>query len=277
MKIVGVMALHYGIDYLPYAVRSIINDVDTMLFLYTPKGNHSGESHLPLPEYEQAAYLFDAARRAAGSKFAWYTGLDWRTEGEQRDSMYQIAPDADRYLVVDADEMWSEGLARAVIAASASAPNVREWRVPMVHLWKGFDRAILHDPAYPVRLINPHAPQGTSTTFDALAHDAAKRELLARTCDYVPVFYSRIVHAGYAIRPDLMLYKWGCHGHKAEYRKDIDWFAERYMNDAATTDLHPVGSDYWNAERINIRDYLPEWIQEHPFYGVRPLNQAVAA
>ena len=268
MKIVGVMALHYGIDYLPYAVRSVIDAVDVMLFLYTPVGNHSGASHLPVPEYEQAGYLYNAARKAAGSKFAWYTGLNWGSEGEQRDEMFRIVPDADRYLVVDADEMWSEGLARAVLAASASRPDVREWRVPMVHLWRGLDRAVLHDPAYPIRLINPHAEKGTSETFDADAFDRAKRELLERTCDHVPQFHSRIVHAGYAIRPDLMLYKWGCHGHKAEYRKDIDWFAERYMNANATSDLHPVGSIYWNAERINILEYLPEWIEEHPFYAV---------
>jgi hypothetical protein len=33
------------------------------------------------------------------------------------------------------------------------------------------------------------------------------------------------------------------------------------MNTDRTTDLHPVGSEYWNTETVDI----PEFMQDHPY------------
>jgi hypothetical protein len=57
-----------------------------------------------------------------------------------------------------------------------------------------------------------------------------------------------------------------------EYRRDIDWLHDRYLNPTATRDLHPVGSDYWNAEPIDPFVYLPGWMIDHPL-----MHEAVAA
>lgn len=264
MKIVAYTPLLYGVEWLSYAIRSVIDAVDEYHVLYSPLGAHHGKMAVALPEGENARALYAIAREAAGKKLIWHTFGGWNSEGEQRDTIYKIVHDAGRILVLDYDEIWTPGLAEAVIGASLTRPDVREWRVPMVHLWRGLDRAILHDPAYPVRLINPTAPSGKSDTFDAEAHDAAKRELLTRTTEYVRDFHSRIVHAGYAISPELMRAKWTTHGHLNELRRDIDWFTERYENPAAVRDLHPVGSEYWNAEPIDIMQYAPMFLMEHP-------------
>lgn len=265
MKIVAYTPLLYGAEWLSWAIRSVIDVVDEYHVLYSPHGCHNGNKRVELPPGEDARTLFEIAQDAAGRKLRWYTHVEgWSTEGQQRDTIFQLAPGADRVLVLDADEIYGPGLAAAVIAASASAPDVREWRVPMIHLWKDVYHAILHDPAFPIRLINPHAPAGSSATFDAHAHDEAKRALLARTTDHVPEFHSRIVHCGYAISPALMRAKWLTHGHTNEYRRDIDWYQERYLNLAAKTDLHPVGSEYWNAEAIEPFVYLPAFMAEHP-------------
>lgn len=269
MKVVAYTALLYGREWLECAIRSVIDAVDEYHVIYSPRGSHNGNKPIQLPEGEDARTLYEIAHSAAGRKLRWYTDANgWNSEGQQRDTIFNLAPDADRILVLDADEIWSAGLARAVVAWSASNPTIREHRVPMVHLWRDPYHAILHDPAYPTRLINPHAVQGTSVTFDAHALDEARRELLNRTADYVPEFHSRIVHAGYAISPELMRAKWETHGHRGEYRKDIDWLQERYLNPAAKTDLHPVGSEYWNAEAIEPRVYMPEYVLERPGAGV---------
>lgn len=268
MKVIAYTALLYGQEWLEYAIRSVIDVVDEYHVLYSPHGSHNGHKRVDLPQGEDARTLFEIAHDTAGRKLRWYTHTDtWSNEGQQRDTIFRLAPDADRILVLDYDELWSPGLAQAVIAASASQPDIREWRVPMIHLWRDLHHAILHDPAYPTRLINPHAAQGASTTFDAEAHDASRRELLTRTTDHVPEFHSRIVHAGYAISPALMLAKWQTHGHLNEYRRDIDWYTERYMNPAAKTDLHPVGSEYWNAEAIEPFAYLPGFVFDHPLFA----------
>ena len=52
----------------------------------------------------------------------------------------------------------------------------------------------------------------------------------------------------------------------------MDWYHERYMNPAAVRDLHPVGSEYWNAEVTDPFTYLPPFMTEHP-----RLFKAVAA
>lgn len=264
MKVVAYTPLLYGAEYLAWAIRSVIDAVDEYWVLYAPTGSHNGNKPVELPEGEDARTLYEIAQDAAGRKLRWYTHVGWSTEGEQRDTIFKLAPDADRIIALDYDEVWSPGLVEAAVRTSASRPDVRNWRVPMIHLWKDFYHAILHDPAYPIRVINPRAADG-ETTFDAEAHDAAKRELLTRTMEYVPEFHSRIVHAGYAISPELMRAKWsGTHGHQNELRKDIDWFTERYENPKATRDLHPVGSEWWNAEPIEPFVYLPQYMADHP-------------
>lgn len=274
MKIVAYSALLYGSEFLECAIKSVLDVVDEYWVIYSPLGCHNGSKPVQLPEGEDARTLFEIAHDTAGKRLHWYTDANgWSSEGQQRDMIFKLAPDADRIVALDYDEIWGSGLVEAVIRASASRPDVRDWRVPMIHLWRDLHHAILHDPAYPIRVINPHAPAGTSATFDAEAHDAAKRELLTRTMEYVPEFHSRIVHAGYAISPELMRAKWsGTHGHQNELRKDIDWFTERYENPKATRDLHPVGSEYWNAEMIDPFTYLPPFMAEHP-----RLSKAVAA
>ena len=272
MKIVAYTALLYGAEYLSYAIRSVIDEVDEFWVLYSPVGSHNGNKPVDLPPGEDAITLYEIARKAAGDKFRWYAHIGWSSEGEQRNTIFQLAPDADRIVVVDADEIWGPGLARAVLEQSFARPEIHDWLVPMIHLWRGFDRAILHDPAYPVRVMNPAAALGTVETFDAHRHDEAKRDLLARTAEYVPEFHSRIIHAGYAISPALMRAKWATHGHNHQLRHDIDWFTERYENPAAAHDLHPVGSEYWNAEAFDIMQYAPLLLMEHPRYA-----QAVAA
>lgn len=265
MKIVAYSALLYGSEFLEAAIKSVLDAVDEYWVIYSPLGCHNGSKPIQLPEGEDARTLYEIAHDTAGKRLHWYTEANgWSSEGQQRDMIFKLAPDADRIVVLDADEIWGAGLVEAVIRASASQPDVRDWRVPMIHLWKDLYHAILHDPAFPVRVINPHAPTGTSATFDAEAHDAAKRELLARTLDHVPPFHTRIVHGGYAISPELMRAKWTTHGHWNEYRRDIDWYNERYLNPTATRDLHPVGSEYWNCEEIEPFVYLPGYMVDHP-------------
>ena len=264
MKIVAYSALLYGREFLECAIRSVLDAVDEYWLIYSPLGCHNGSKPVQLPEGEDARTLYEIAHDTAGKRLRWYTEANgWDSEGRQRDTIFRLAPDADRIVALDYDEIWSPGLVEAVVRASASKPDVRNWRVPMIHLWRDPFHAILHDPAFPIRVINPHA-QGGEATFDAEAHDDAKRELLARTTDYVPEFHTRIVHAGYAISPELMRAKWKTHGHTNQLRLDIDWFSERYENPDATTDLHPVGSEWWNAEPIDPKVYMPLFMLEHP-------------
>jgi hypothetical protein len=239
MKVVGFTALHYGREYLAYAIRSIIDHIDEYHVAYTAIGSHGHRTQVRCPETRDELYAI--AKAAAGDKLRWHDG-EWPHEGAQRDSIHQYAPDADVIVVLDADEVWPEGLlSKAVLYAFHS--DTQRWRVPMVHYWRSMYRSVLHDPAYPIRIIKPSVESGEKT---------------------LPTEQS-INHFGYAQSPEIVEYKILTHGHKGEWRKDVDWFKDRYLANAQI-DCHPVGSIHWNPERVDPYDYLPRWMESHPYF-----------
>lgn len=251
MKVIGYVALHYGRDYLGYAIRSVIDHIDELHVLYSAVGSHGHQAHIPCPETRDELYAI--AEGAAGGKLRWHDGT-WAHEGYQRDSIHQYAPDADVILVLDADEIWPEGLVANVLnyagAVTNSIPPFRTLRLPMIHMWRSFYRAILHDPAFPTRVIFPHIAEkyGEQTWGRA----------------------DPIVHLGYAQRPEIVEYKQHTHGHRGEWRQD-DWFNTVFMANAQTN-CHPVGSEYWQPEPVNPLDYMPGWMSEHPYYGLQVIE-----
>ena len=149
-------------------------------------------------------------------------------------------------MVVDYDEIWAEGAAAQAIQHAYDNPEY-EYRIPMIHYWRSFRRAILHDPAYPTRVFNV---KGNGAQY---------------------IHTRPINHMGYAIPTWLMEYKWSCHGHKGEFRSDISWASDRWAVNAQL-DCHPVGSEYWNPETINPVDYLPKFMQLHPYWNMEVIE-----
>jgi hypothetical protein len=257
MKTIAYTALLYGKDYLASAIRSVIDAVDEYHILYTPVGSHGHRTDVPCPETREE--LYEIARQAAGNKFHWHES-QWAYEGQQRDSIMQYAPDADVILVVDADEVWSERLAQnlindyaAMLTMNGHPWGIRRLRIPIVHYWRSFYRCVQQDPAFPERMIFPKVEgEHVGTASVPLGNG---------------VHYG-IHHFGYAQRPEIVEYKQLTHGHKSEWRKDVDWFHDKFMANAQT-DCHPVGSDYWNPETVDpFALGLPEWMREHEYAGM---------
>lgn len=242
MKTIAYTALHYGADYLGYAIRSVIDHIDEYHVLYTPVGSHGARTDRPCPD--SAETLYNIASTAAGAKLHWHAGM-WDYEGQQRDAIHAIVPDADVVLVLDADEIWPYDLVMGCIANADL--NVRTWRTPIIHFWRSFYRAVLHDPAWPVRAIYPKHTNGINGTYSSM-------------------HLHPICHMGYAQRSELVEYKQHTHGHKGEWRKD-DWFNTVFMANAQTN-CHPVGSEYWNPEPVNPLDYMPEFMKDHPYFNM---------
>lgn len=253
MKTIAYTALHYGSDYLDAAIRSVIDAVDEYHVLYTPIGSHGHRTHIPCPDTREE--LYEIARKAAGNKFNWHEGV-WDWEGQQRDAIHYLVPDADVVLVLDADEVWSTGLAEFAIRSHGypSTPASR-LRLPMFHYWRSFYRGIMHDPAFPERVIFPQIHGEVMTTRSMSRPDL-----------------TNIHHFGYAQRPEIVEYKQHTHGHKGEWRRDCDWFRDRFMANAQH-DCHPVGSEYWNPEPVDpFALGLPEWMRQHKYAGMEVIE-----
>lgn len=239
MKIIAYMPLLYGLDYIYWSIRSVIHAVDQFYILYTPQGSYGHKTDQPVPHSRQ--HLKRLAELVAGRKLIWVDGA-WNGEGDHRDTIYSLAPDADVILPIDYDEVWPDGLAQSVIDLVATSPE-RHFRLPMIHFYRSFHWAILHDPAFPVRAINPrNAPSETT--------------LSARP----------IAHFGYAIPPAMMRWKWLVHGHKNELRTDCDYFTDVYEANRRT-DCHPCGNKAWNAEHVEAMDYMPAYMKDHLYYN----------
>lgn len=236
-KIVAYTALLYGKDYLASAIRSVIDAVDEYHVLYTPVGSHGHRTNVPCPETRDE--LYEIARQAAGNKFNWHEG-EWGWEGQQRDAIHQIVPDADVVLVVDADEIYEDGLAFEAVHFAQIA-NAKRIRLPFWHLWRSFQRGFMHDPAFPERVIVPRAT-GATITMPTDKH---------------------VWHGGYAQNSATVRYKLETHGHKAEFRRDCNWFNDIFMTNRQV-DCHPVGSDAWTCEDMDLTK-LPTVLENHPY------------
>jgi hypothetical protein len=232
-------ALHYGSPYLEYAMRSVIDSVDRFYVLYSKDGSHGAKSKQFLPYTESRQNLHAIADEVCGNKLVWIDGK-WTHEGQQRDSIHLHAPNADVILVIDYDEIWPDGVAAQAIT-EAKERGFQRYRLPMLHYWRSFRKAILHDPAYPTRVI---VPSGEGSEY---------------------IHTAKLNHMGYAIPTWLLDYKMAIHGHRGQWRKDIDWRVDRWDANAQS-DLHPVGSEYWNTEFIDPLDYMPAFMQNHPYY-----------
>jgi hypothetical protein len=247
-RVVGYMALHYGLDTLPYAVRGVLPYVDDFYFIHsmTPSHGHATSATPPDHPYE----LYEAAKAAAGDKFRWYSQLTYQHEGIQRDMIYQLAPDAEYIYVVDADEIWPDGLAADLKAASMQEPDVREWGVSLIHHWRSFYRAVTDDYAAPTRFIARNGTPGLKRVFQGA---------------------KRLIHLGYAQDSKYVDYKVTCHGHKGEWRTDVDWLRDKWHANAQT-DVHPVNVGYWNPVDVDPWAYMPAYMREHKYaeMGVIP-------
>lgn len=240
-KLIAYTALHYGKEWLAYAIRSVIDDLDTLYVLYTAQPSYGHATSEPCPESREELYAI--ARQAAGNKLRWIDVAAYG-EGQHRDLIFTVAPNADFILALDADEVWAEGLVKAAIEHAKAHPTVRRWHVPTMTYWRSFTRAMPNDMDYPVRLTNTHAREREGFFSNG----------------------SVINHFGYFQSLGIVRYKWLIHGHLPEYRKDCDWFTDKYLANAQA-DVYPAGIGKWYPQDVDPLDYCPSWIVEHPEFA----------
>lgn len=239
-KVVAYTALHYGRDYLEYAIKSVIADVDEFIILYSSHGSHSIMIDEPCPETRSELYAI--AENAAGDKLKWIDG-DWFQEHQQRESIYQYT-DADMIFIVDSDEVYAPGLAKHLVKLAPYLTK-RFLRVPFYHYWRSLKKVIKYDPAFPERVILPYLQSG-ETTFQ------------------IPPWLGddfRVHHFGYAQNSEIVRYKMKIHGHLGQFKPG--WFENTFMTNAQK-DCHPVGSEYWNPQTCEV----PEFMQSHKYAGL---------
>ena len=246
MKTMAYIALHYGKEWLAWAIRSVGNAVSEIHILYTRTPSFGHNTNLSCPDTE-------AALRAEASRFAavpviWHQGT-WPNEGAHREAALGIARERgfDQILVLDADEIWNPDTLRDVLAL-AGERKARVTRVRFVHFWRSL-RWLCRDPALPARIL----------------HLAGTGEWYASPQEH-PVF-----HMGYAQTPGLVRYKEAIHGHKNEWRRG--WFESKFLSwtpESSMNDVHPTCVNFWTPERADhaTRELLAPILHDHPYWNL---------
>lgn len=234
---VAYYALHYGKEYLAWSIRSIQDAVDQIHVFYTDEPSYGHRSSRVCPDTE--AELKEQAHRFAKIPIVWHRGR-WTSEGAHRHAIYDHVTGAQQCLVVDADEIWLPGTAKAVLDAALEL-DVGYVGVPFVHFWRSF-HWVCRDHWMPIRVLNFDSRLRPATEF---IHDSR------------PVH-----HFGYAQSFALTEYKWSCHGHQDELRPNwLDRFRRWTPGDPG--DVHPTTYNIWTPEPFDAA-LLLSVLHDHP-------------
>jgi len=257
MNIHSYTIVHYGADYLGYALRSIYDNVDLIHVIFTPHPSHG--YRVDIPPIESKEQIQQSIPAEILDKVHWYEMEGIYQEGQQRDHALRICREAgaDIVLVVDCDEVWPSETLRlflSFVTLNYQGGLNRNYLVNMVHLWRSFNWCC-RDENWPVRVID------LTTDND-------------RTV-YIPRELGEVYHFGYAVRDQVMQYKWKIHGHRDELRPgwlDNEWqWCPPQENVHPTNERNNEGVGFWNPEPFDKRE-LPLFMRQHPFYGLERIE-----
>ena len=240
------ITLHYGLEYLPWAIRSVYPFVERIEIVYAPRPSTGYPTDLRCPDDGDALWM--AALDADPDDKARWTEGAWPNYGAHCDDALELASDgADLVVVVDADEVYDpEGLAEAIDVAGKM--QQKRFRVPFVHLWRSFGWACT-DAMMPIRIWKPNGRGEISLS------------------GLTPVY-----HFGYAQKPETIRYKEAIHGHKPEWREA--WLEEKFLAwrpGSDVNDVHPTCKGIWNPQRFS-RDGLPAIMRTHPYWDLEVIE-----
>lgn len=242
--------LHYGREWLEWAIRSTLPFVDGWHIFYTDHPSHGYQTQATCPD-----------TKAELQHIALPMGVQWhdippdiRQEGQHRDYAVEWLKNAgaDLILWVDADEVWDVDDLQVLFEQAAKTPNVHDFRVKVRgHFWRSVNW-VCKDACMPVRMINPHVPLGT----EAYVSDAG--------------FW----HFGYAQSFQTVAYKIKIHGHRGELRRNwLSIYSDWEPGIVYDCGVHPTnacddktGKPFWTPEPFD-RMEIADLIGDHPYFN----------
>jgi hypothetical protein len=249
MNVHSYTILHYGKDYLSYALRSVYRHMDQLHVVYTPTPSHGHQTDAQPPETRDELYAAVTAHDPYG-KLRWHDIERSPWEGWHRDTALSLCREAgaELVLVLDCDEVWSTRTLENVLAYVWDQDKARDWLLNFTTLWRSFNW-VIRDDLWPVRLLDLRHDDGTA---------------------YLPRELGEVYHFGYAVRDEIMRYKWLVHGHRNELRPG--WFETKWSAWPPPPDCHPTNErNFWMPEPFD-RERLPKLMREHPFYGLEKIE-----
>jgi hypothetical protein len=240
-RVICYIPLHYGLEYLPQAIKAVEPFCEKIVILYTSKPSYGHGTNVPCPESE---FELRMAALNASSKVQWES-ISAHQEGTHRGLIFRLAEQGgfDGVLTCDADEVWGDLTEWLPKFHTSKARNIgiTGYR----NFWRSFNH-ICRDGFAPIRYINLHNKDGQEN-FDAT-----------------------IYHFGCAQRMEIMQYKLLIHGHLPELRQG--WlekvYSSWYEGKETPGGLHLTAWNppLWQAEKYD-KTQLPQILREHFNYN----------
>lgn len=245
-------ALHYGKEYLAWSVRSVQDAVDELHFFYTRDPSYGKASELLCPDTEEE--LLREAHRFATKPVVWHR-IEAHAEHVHRMQMHAEAEriGAEQYLVVDADEVWCEGVVARALSGVKSENRAGRWMANFANFWRSFNWRVL-DQFTPIRIVDLRHP----LTLDA-----------SLPADLQP---KPVLHFGYAQSRRTMQYKMSVHGHHEEFRQNyLDTLFFPWRPGSSLRFVHPCVYTIWEEPVRTSEDLIEEQrrvLGDHPYAGL---------
>ena len=247
MKRIGCLAVHYGKEYIAWAVRGLASAVDEVHVFYADQPSFGQiDWSAKNPDTEQEL-LYQANRFAS---VHWHR-VSANCEGSHREQMLDVAKARGAYLmaVADADEIWDPVTLDHALTSVDQANSHGRWLASFHNFWRSWKWTV-KDHFIPIRIVD-------------LRHSLASDGKLDEEMQPKPIY-----HFGYAQTEKTMRYKLSCHGHKQEFKPG--WLEDKFLKwdpEANNFDLHPCINNFWRATRTEpeVLAELARLMPEHPF------------
>lgn len=247
------LAVHFGKEYLAWAVRGMQDAVDEVHIFYAAEPSYGYRvAGAVCPDSEEE--LEREARRFLTKPLFWHRVSGTTNEGMHRDLMTAEARrrGAEAYVVADADEVWDGAALKVAFDAVHDANRAGRWLTHFANFWQSFAWE-LHDSFKPIRIVDLRQP----LTVDAYLDFPVMQPW--------PVF-----HFGYAQSMATMRYKFTCHSHSHELIPG--WLDKTYVPwQPGDRNLHPSAPTVWEQAYPTdprILAKVRELLHDHPYLDV---------
>jgi len=257
LRIAAGICVHNEEEYITYCLQGIYDLVE-VIAVSVNTGVPWGGAAEPLDRTLELVKAFPDPE----GKIRLQTG-EWADEVSQRNAnMDLVRSEANYYMVLDADELYSAEEFMRIRRYIAWRPHIGQFRVRVKTYWK-INPVYRIDPPEPLKqhIISRLKP---STRFIGLRRTSEKWRRL------IPPHIGMLHHFSYARTDDKILQKLRNFSH----RDDLvpNWFENVWMHWDANHDLenlHPTNPpEYKRAIAVDVND-LPEVMRNHPFMRVK--------
>lgn len=257
LKRIGCMAVHYGQEYIAWAVESLQVAVDEVHIFYTPTPSYGfcdPSLKVPAGDREDELYAAAMSRSVTPTGVGWHRLDGMTSESMHRNHMLEFAKNwgATTMTVVDADEVWDPSSLEVALREVENQHRAGRWLARFHNFWRSWEWTV-RDSFTPVRIVD-------------FRHSLQQDAYLDDFMQPLPVY-----HFGYAQTISTMQYKFSCHGHKAEFKKG--WWENKFVPWTPTgdhIDLHPCVNNLWTAEPTDALTLakVKFLLADHPHAGL---------